>query len=310
MLALVIMLGWLAVSHQQDIRDWWVLRSYQPPAEIAAISQRSDFSDGGQRLFFASQPQLNDRTEFNDNCQFPEKTLVLGCYSHQYIYIFEVEDERLDGIEEVTAAHEMLHAAYDRLDRAEREQVDGWLAAAYTLLKDPRIEETLSNYEQDDQATFNNELHSILGTEAADLPAELEAYYGRYFDDRRVIVEIAASYEQVFAAIQEEIAARDKQISDLRGRIDSTEATLTSEQAEIDRESDRLEQLRQSGQIEEYNQAVPGFNAAVSTFNLRIETYKTLVSRHNKLVDERNKLALEQNDLVHSLDSKFEAIAE
>lgn len=300
--------AWLALNNQQDIRDWWVLRSYQPPAEIAAIAERSDFSDDGQRLFFVSQPELNDREDFNSNCQFPEKTLVLGCYSQQRIYIFSIEDDRLDGIQEVTAAHEMLHAAYDRLGSGERKQVDDWLQVAYEELDNDRIKDTLANYEQDGHGTFSNELHSILGTEAATLPAELETYFSRYFNDRDAVVALAAGYEQVFASIQSEIASLDARIADLKQQIDDTEVTLTREQSEVDQESKRLEQLRQSGQIEAYNKAVPAFNDAVTTYNRRIETYKSLVTSHNKLVENRNKLALEQNDLVHSLDSKFETI--
>ena len=38
------------------------------------------------------------------------KTAVLGCYANREISIFNVTDQRLDGIREVTAAHEMLHA--------------------------------------------------------------------------------------------------------------------------------------------------------------------------------------------------------
>src|SRR5690606_11618218 len=143
---------------------------------------------------------------------FPDKSLVLGCYSQQRIYIFDVQDERLNGVKEVTAAHEMLHAAYDRLSSGERERVDTLINEAFRSIENERIRDAAQNYESDGHGTLNNELHSILGTEAADLPEELEEYYSRYFDDRSHIVSIAESYEAVFIEIQEQIAEYDDRI--------------------------------------------------------------------------------------------------
>lgn len=308
LLVVVIAVGFLAITNQQQIRDWWVLRSYEPPTEITALSQDTAMSEEGQRLFFASQPEIHGRESFNDFCQFPEKSLVLGCYATQRIYIFDVEDERLDGVKEVTAAHEMLHAAYDRLSNSERERVDNLVNSAFEQLGNDRIKDTAENYQDDGHGSLNNELHSILGTEASELPEELEQYYGQYFTDRSVITQIAASYEQVFVEIQEEIKQFDEEISELRQRIEDTEQTLAKEQSELETESQRLEQLRQSGQIAAYNQAVPAYNSAVNTYNERINTYVALVERHNRLVEERNSLAVEQNSLVHSLDSQFQPV--
>ena len=40
---------------------------------------------------------------------------------YKYIaYIYNVNDERLNGLKEVTAAHEMLHAAYERLPESDK----------------------------------------------------------------------------------------------------------------------------------------------------------------------------------------------
>ena len=42
---------------------------------------------------------------------------------YRSIYLYHVENEELSGITEVTAAHEMLHAAWIRLDEREKEVV-------------------------------------------------------------------------------------------------------------------------------------------------------------------------------------------
>lgn len=298
----------MAVLYQYEIRDWWVLRSYNPPAEIAALSERSDMSPTGERIFFASQPELNSADEFNGNCQFPDKSLVLGCYSSGRIYIYNVEDERLDGVKEVTAAHEMLHAVYERLSAGERERIDRLTEEAYESIENERIRDTVENYADDGHGTLSNELHSILGTEAQQLSVELESHYEEYFDERDTILEITRQYESVFVEIQEQIEKYDKELQQLKAKIEQTEAVLTKEQADLEKEASRLEQLRQNGQIAQYNQAVPGYNAAVNTYNNRINTYVETVERYNKLVKTRNQVALEQNSLVQSLDSQFERI--
>jgi hypothetical protein len=307
---LVVVSGasWLAYANQEDIRDWWVLRGYQAPASVAALAEAADMSGLGERRFYASQPELNDAASFNTNCPFPDRSLVLGCYSAGRIYIFAVNNDRLDGVEEVTAAHEMLHAAYDRLSRGEREAVDALTAQAYDEADNQRLKDTIEGYRQEDPESLPNELHSILGTEIRDLPAELEDYYRRYFNDRSRVVAIAESYEQVFVELQEQIAGLEAEIAGLRERITTAEASLASQRQALDAEAGRLEDLREAGQFEQYNAGVPGYNTQVNSYNAAVEDYQAMVSRHNRLVREHNLLALEQNELVHSLDSKFNPV--
>ena len=65
---------------------------------------------------------------------------MLGCYIlNKGIYVYDITDDRLAGVRQVTTAHEMLHAAYDRLSVKERAQVDAMTAAAYEKLDNIRI---------------------------------------------------------------------------------------------------------------------------------------------------------------------------
>jgi hypothetical protein len=73
-----------------------------------------------------------------------------------------------------------------------------------------------------------NELHSILGTQVAGLPPDLESYYARYFTDRTVIVALDASssstYYGIIARIDELaaiVAGLDAQSTDLSTRWDA-----------------------------------------------------------------------------------------
>lgn len=306
---LVAILGAYALFNQQDIRDWWILRSYQPPAEISALATTTAMSESGKRAFYASQPVLNDRDNFNKNCPFPDRSLVLGCFANNHIYIFKVDSVKLEGVEEVTAAHEMLHAAYARLGRQEREKVDKLTADALVGLRNERLNQTIDGYRQDDPDSVPNELHSLLGTEIRNLPAELEAHYAKYFTDRSRVVAIAESYEQVFIGLQAQIAGLANSISELRTRIDQTESKLTQDKSALDAEAARLNQLRQAGEFDQYNAGVPAYNSQVNTYNALVETYKDLVEQHNQQVAQHNELALEQNQLIQNLNSKFEPLA-
>ena len=308
-LVIVVGLAWLAMSHTQDIKDWLALRDYTPSAAIAGLADDSGMSDAGRRLFYVSHPELNDRDAFNTNCPFPDRSLVLGCYAQQQIYIFNVDDPRLSGVEEVTAAHEMLHAVYDRMSEGERATIDRLVMDAYKELDDERLNETIAQYEASDPSSVPNELHSILGTEHRKLPQELEAHYAKFFaNNRKQVLDISEAYEEVFVELQDEIEGYDKQITNLKSQITSLESSLETRSQALSREGDRLDALLAADDISAYNAAVPAYNADVASFNATIKEYQAKVKQHNDLVEKRNKIAVEQNDLVHSLDSKFSPI--
>ena len=72
----------------------------------------------------------------SSNCDTEERTTaILGCYYQRHIYLFDINNKELDGTLDVTAAHEMLHAAYDRLNFFERSYVDGLINAEYEVHK-------------------------------------------------------------------------------------------------------------------------------------------------------------------------------
>ncbi|MDX1765754.1 MAG: hypothetical protein R3313_02255 [Candidatus Saccharimonadales bacterium] len=306
-LLFVLVIGGLgfAVVNQQNIRDWYALRNYDPPEQIAKLADDTGMSDYGRRLFYISQPELNDQSSFNDNCQFPERTIVLGCYAAQRIYIYDVNNDQVDGIEEVTAAHEMLHAAYERLSTRERDRINDLLEQTFLELNDQRLNETIAEYEDADPSSVPNELHSILATEHRDLPAELEKHYSQFFNDRQKVVEISEAYEKVFEDLEAKIEKYDKQLEDLKLQITNLEFALETQSRNIENESNRLDSLLNNNQIAAYNAAVPSYNLQVNEYNSQIDDYQTLVDRHNDIVEKRNDIALEQNELVQSLDSKF-----
>lgn len=295
LLAIAALVGF-ALMNKQAIYDWTRLRNYNPPDEIAQLAFDTSMNNDARQLFYVYHPELNNREAFNQNCSgFGEQTIVLGCYvSNMGIYLFDIDDPRLDGVEQVTAAHEMLHAAYDRLSEKERAEVDEMTSEAFKTLTDDRIKRSIENYRQRDSTVVPNELHSILATEVRNLPADLENYYKRYFTNRLAVVGFSEKYESVLTERQNKAAALELQIAGLRSEIDQQEQALSSER-------ENLQASRASVNTQE---EASRYNSRVAAYNANIKAYNGLISRHNALIEEYKEIAVEARDLYKSLDSR------
>lgn len=308
LLALLISLS-VAWAKRYDLLDWWRLRNYVPPARIVQLANDTTMTDEGRKLFYVNHPELNDELAFNQNCTISEQSIVLGCYiSGQGIYLFDVTDERLTGVQQVTAAHEMLHAAYERLSGSERKRIDTLTQQFFEQLQDVRIQDTVTSYRNRDPSVVPNELHSILATEVVELPAELEAYYSRYFTDRKAVVAFSKAYEAAFQERKDKVAVYDKQLAVLKQEIESDELNLAGLGEDIKLERQRLDALLAAKRFEEYNAGVPPFNAKVDHYNNLVNQIRTLIDRFNRLVAERNSVALEENELIKAIDSRPDTI--
>lgn len=305
-LSLIILAAPLVAWAQRDyLFDTWRLHNYAPSSEVVRLADATTMTPGARHLFYVYHPVLEDKTSFGNNCGNEEQTIVLGCYIlHRGIYLYNVPDQRLNGVKEVTAAHEMLHAQYDRLSRGDKKKVDALTAEALKSITDERLLQTIENYRQKDPSVVPNELHSILGTEVRNLPPDLEAYYKRYFTNRGAIVDFADAYKGEFTSREQKVADLDKQLSSLKSQIDNLNASLETQQTALKEQYNNLQQQKRSGQIAAYNSAVPAYNLAVQSYNADVNKERSLVSRYNDLVEERNSLAVEENQLIKALDSR------
>ncbi len=303
-LAIVIAVPVVVWTQRWNIHDTLRLRGYQPPVEIAQLATDSSLNDGARRLFYVYHPRLENKEAFNAHCTLPEKTIVLGCYvGGTGIYIYNVTDVRLDGIKQVTAAHETLHVAYERLSGKERARVDGLINAAFATVTSERIKNAIEDYRRNG-ADITNELHSILGTEVRNLPAELEQYYARYFINRLKVVEYSEKYEQVFTERKQKVAQADQQLAALKQQIDAGETNLNALPKELQSERARLDGLLASKDYAAYNAAVPGFNARVTAYNAQVGQVRRQIDQYNALVAQRNAIATEERELIKAIDSR------
>lgn len=295
-------------TQRWNIYDSARLRGYTAPDEVARLATETSMNDKTRRLFYVYHPQLNDKSTFNSNCSSSEQTIVLGCYVNgRGIYLYNVSDARLNGIMQVTAAHETLHAAYERLSSNDKAHINDLINQAYNDVQDERIHRTIDDYRKKD-ADINNELHSILGTEVRILPQELETYYKRYFSDRQKIVSFSEQYEKEFSDRKNRVASTDARLDELKKSIESGEAELNNREAALKAERERLDKLLADKNYSAYNAGVPGFNKMVNAYNAQVNYVRGMIDEYNALVAERNALVNEEDQLIKAIDSRPETV--
>lgn len=305
----LLALPFIAWWQVQAIEDWWKLRNYSPPSAISNLASEDTMTVQAKHDFYVNHPQLIQSVKnFRQDCPESEQAIVLGCYvPHQNgIYIYQVSDPRLNGVQEVTAAHEMLHSAYERLSDHDRNYVDGLLENYYKNdLTDSRIKSEIASYKKTEPNDIVNEMHSVFGTEAANLPNSLENYYKRYFTNRSSVVSFAQNYQKVFTTRLAEIDADKAKMDDLKAKITSEEQSLQKQLDKINADRARLDSERASGQTDQYNSDVPAFNNEVDAYNRGITQLQNDIADYNQLVNDYNSIAGELRSLQNSIDTRL-----
>lgn len=268
--------------------------------EIQGFADRTLMTPFARRIFFDTNPQLQARAPFTSSCPAKERRQILGCYVDQRIFVLRVEQADLAPVMDVTAAHEMLHAAYRKLGSAERKRVDGWTKSFYesTGSQDKELRQMLERYPE---AERTNELHSLLGTQVTSLSAVLERYYTRYFVRRDAVVNANDRSGKVFDDIESRHAGLTKEIQGLATRIDELVVQQAARAVEAQRLSADIQGLREAGRVEESNALVAQQNAAADRVAELQENIRKLIEQHNSKVQEINQLVFRQDQLIRSL---------
>lgn len=309
LLVLLLVSGVAFWTRHNEVLDWVATRGYEPPSHIAALAEETMMTPYAERLFYANRPEVQGKHEFNEHCTDPsEQVAVLGCFigNRMGIYIYDVTDERLNGIKQVTAAHEMLHQAYQRLNRKEKKRINELLQDYYDNYASEKLKSKIASYEHDDPEHLYNEMHSIIGTEAADLPAELEEYYKRYFTDRSRVLALFQRYQSEFDDRIAQINAFDEQLSALKAEIEADKEELARREDDLRQRRRQLDDLLATNRIAAYNAAVPGFNALVVSYRDMVDAINRDVEHFNSLLAERNAIAVQERELEEAIDSSVD----
>ncbi|CAN5320635.1 hypothetical protein BH11ACT4_BH11ACT4_22890 [soil metagenome] len=229
--ALVLGIGWL-LTHRERVIDQFAVWNFSPSTQLSEYASRAAMSDEGRFLFYASTPRIAAGTAFDDACATHQEGVgILGCYlpGDRTIHLFDVTDPRLDGLEEVVAAHEMLHAAWDRMTAADHDTLGPLLEAEVAKRQDDTaLADTLAFYAASEPGERLNELHSIIGTEYSGLSPALEAHFAQYFTDRGAVTALHETSNAVFVQQAKQVADLVAQLDALAGGIDADYAAYNS----------------------------------------------------------------------------------
>jgi hypothetical protein len=308
LLFILIFIGLFLLWHNR----WWFydeykLYGYNPPKAISTIATEDQLTNYGRTLLYIYHPDLEDSATFNNNCKVTTVAIVLGCtVIGRGIYLYNIQDPALNGVEQVTAAYEMLHVAYSRLSGDQLKTVNQLVMSTYNKLSvsDPLLKSEYESYlKTEGPGAVDNEMHSTLGTEVANLPPALAVYYQRYFKNRQVIVNYATQYESVFTTREAEVANDDANLATLKSQISALNTILSNEYVNIKDQQATMDSFKAEGNYSEYNANVASYNNSVNLYNSQIVTDQNLVDQYNALVAQRNSIAISENKLSNEINS-------
>jgi hypothetical protein len=289
--------------------DWLASRGYQPSSQVGAFVGDTTMTPYAKRLFYANRPIIEARQSFNKHCTDPsDQVAVLGCFTGDRagIYIYNVTDDRLSGIGQVTAAHEMLHQAYVRLSSKEKARINGLLQQYYDRQASVALKSKIDSYKQTEPGQLLNEMHSIFGTEAPDLQPELETYYKQYFTDRTKILALHQKYQSEFDSRIAQINSYDTQLAALKTQIETDKQDISQREDDLHQRRSQLDAWLASNNIAAYNAAVAGFNSSVIAYRNLVNATNNKVDEFNNLLAERNALAVQESQLEQAIDSSVD----
>lgn len=237
-------------------------------SDVVEIAHRTLLTEQGRELLYGTSPQiLGD--DVAEACARPsdhpgDEIVAVGCYAGWLgagrIFVYRPSDARLAGSMVTTTAHELLHAAYDRMDAAEQHHVDELVAAETARLAPD--DQTLKQIDWSVGGVEGNrgtEQFAYLGTQ--ELPEggfapELEQIYARWFTDRAALVQ----------AYRASLAVVDDLVAQLQAALDQLAADAqAAADARAQYQADRAW----------HEQAVPQYNDDAARFNAMSPTERT-----------------------------------
>ena len=293
---------------RQRIIDQVSIWQFTPSSEVVDLAGRLDLSAEGKFIFFASQPELESAIDFNKSCSRIENTTsILGCFNDSRIYIYNVTDEKIDGIREVTAAHEMLHAVYQRLSSGDKSKINDLLENEYKkLANDTAFVDLIAFYEKTEPGERYNELFSVIGTTVANLDSALESYYDKYFSDRQSVVNYNSKYNGVFKELYDQAATLAITLNALGETIPTDSAKYNAEVKILNDDIDDFNIRAAAGDFKSMAQFYSeraALEARVDAINVTRQSINEDINNYNLTLESYNSIALQSQQLYNSIDS-------
>ena len=202
-------------------------------------------------------------------CPETEPGLVLGCIDDDGIFLLEVEDPRLDGMSEHSAAHLLLHAGFDELSDAERRRVRRGIRGAD--LPGEHLDlawDQIADLPRDDRP---REQFAAVGGSAALDDTDLLPLYERWFSDPSAIRELGADIRLRITLLENRAAEIRPVLTELNDTLEAAETELERRGAELDAggNTDRAG-------VDAYNALVDQRNADAARFTELFEELEDL----------------------------------
>ena len=283
---------------------------YHPSQAVVSIESRTGMTNTGKRVFHATSPEVVGSEDFNRACPRQEVgSPIVGCYTpNDAIYIYDVTAPKLDGIKDVTAAHELLHAVWNRMSGVERDRIGEELEAVYGTLHDEKLSERMAYYDRTEKGQRLNELHSIIGTEVASLSPELEQHYARYFN-RAKVLGLHSQYQSQYDTLEKRSNDLESQMKTLSDQIEADSKVYAAGVQTIEADIKVFNRKAQSGVFQTQSQFYSQRSVLMSRINALNNDRAAVnqkVVQYNTLLEEYNQVASRIQTLNTSLDSMKE----
>jgi hypothetical protein len=301
--------GW-AAANPRVVADQVTVRTTELDPAVAEYAVAAGLSARGLFLLHASRTEIVAAERFDGYCTNREPGIgVLGCYTlaEGRIFLYDVTNPDLAALEPVVAAHEMLHAAWDRMSSAEHRALAPLLEEAFASLgPEHELVERIAAYEAVDPRSRIPELYAIIGSEVPVIPRALEQHYRQWFDDRSQSTALSARVSALFRDLEVRLSTLSEELTELAARI-------TAEQAAYDALASELQ-----SDIEIFNSRAqtPGWYTNESTFlrdrdallvrqdalDEQLAATNALVARYNALLDQLQQLNAEAETLNRAIN--------
>lgn len=281
----VVAFGVLALltALSEPVADYLTIAHANPA--MLKLAHESGMTRKGELLFLRTNPQFVSDEQMSQDCpslaQSTNSTgfILQGCYipnqstpSTGSIYLRQMPSD-LYNLEVVTAAYEMLHAAYYNI--ADSKAVDQNIESNYLGLDDPTASNLVDEFAKTEPGARDLELFSILGTQDYDsLDTTLQGYYKLYLSNPDTVVSDNTQVANMFQ--------NDKnQLQQLQNTIntDTDNANIAYQ--------DSVSWANVGNQYEDdynyniYSQDIDNANAAVDQYNTVLQAYNTLVAEYD-----------------------------
>lgn len=223
------------------------------PADVSAVADRTFLTGEGRELLTLVGARSAHGDDLQRSCgatAAADDHAVGGCYSRAGILVFVPTDPRVADAAVTILAHELLHAAFDRLGAGEVWHVRDMLHAALDgVAADDPVRQQIDWSVGDHEENRDTELFAYLGSQVrpeGGFDPELEAVYARYFTDRAALVEVdhrvtatvdglISEYERADAALLQAVTDAAAQRAQLDAEREAYERDRTTYQRDADR---------------------------------------------------------------------------